>query len=161
MERRDDGGRDLGLQRTETRAYGHVSARPIRALYVIRASAKESVKRYRLLLTRSGAIREFTNLKRFNKRAKWFHKMISCFSESRPYQAHPKFKTKGRHIKFMHTSHGNPVVTATDMWAKLNIYTTKYSSSSPSTSTTTTNYLSERPSPFQLPPSQPPPSSRN
>jgi hypothetical protein len=42
------------------------------------------------------------------------------------------------------------------MWAKLNIYTTKYSSSSSSTSTSTTNYSSER-----LPPFWPLPSSRN
>jgi hypothetical protein len=59
------------------------------------------------------------NLKCFNKRAKWFHKMIShfCFSVNlEPYQIHPKFETKGRRTKFIYTSHGNPAVTATDMW---------------------------------------------
>jgi hypothetical protein len=58
-------------------------------------------------------------------------------SESGIYQTYIKFmytkrtvnlKTEGRHIRFMHTSRQNPIVT--DMWAKLNIYTTKYSSSS-------------------------------
>jgi hypothetical protein len=103
-------------------------------------------------------------LKHFNKRAKWFHKMISCFCFSvnlEPYQTHPKFETKGMRIKFMHTSHGNPVVTAIDMWAKLNIYTIKYSSNSTITSTSTTNYLNEKPPPPQSTTSWSLPSSRN
>jgi hypothetical protein len=79
-----------------------------------------------------------------------------CFSVNLvPYKTHTKFKTKGRHIKVMHTSCGNHAMTATptDMWAKLNIYTTKYSSSSSSTSTSTTNYSSERHESASRPPS--------
>jgi hypothetical protein len=137
-----------------------MSARLVQATYLIRVRAKESIKHYQLLLTRSYATREFANLKCFDKQAKWFQKMISCFCflvNLEPYQTHIKFvhtkctvnlEIKGRHIKFMHTSRGNRAVTATDMWVKLNIYTTKNSSSSSSTNTSTTNYSGERPHSF-------------
>jgi hypothetical protein len=48
-------------------ASSHASARAVQALYLIRDWAKESVKHYQLLLIRSGATQEFTNLKHFNK----------------------------------------------------------------------------------------------
>jgi hypothetical protein len=40
MECDDDGGRDLGLRRMEARASGHVSARPVQTLYLIRGGQK-------------------------------------------------------------------------------------------------------------------------
>jgi hypothetical protein len=44
MEHGNNGGRGLGLRWKKTRTSGHASARPVLALYLIRARAKESAK---------------------------------------------------------------------------------------------------------------------